>query len=176
MRPKHPRIYDLNRLDPTFRERVEEVIKRMNERKFDAIVWETFRTRERADMLAATGTGIRDSMHCYGLAVDIISHNDMWDAPKEFWDALGEEYETMAIVWGGRFKNRGLHGDRPHGQAVTVEQEHFVRHATPEQIVELVKKNLDISAPSMRATRKDKYVSHPPIAKEVVIPNKKDPR
>jgi len=121
---------DLGKLTPGFRRRVERVLARMQARGFDAVVWEAWRSPERAAKLAAKGTGIALSMHTLGIAVDIISRKNRWDAGPEFWQALGEEYEREGIVWGGRWRS----GDNPHGQGVTVAQQGIARAATREQL------------------------------------------
>jgi hypothetical protein len=181
MKPKYPRQFNLALLEPTFMERVIELIKRMEAREFDATVWETLRTRERAQMLAESGTGIVDSMHCYGVAADIISKSKLWDAPKEFWDGMTEESEDLGLV---RVYQHG-HLDGPHVQAIDVHEEGFIRHASQQEIHEFVKKRLDDSSPSMRITQRDSVrakaidadnkIINPPVAKEVnVVKDKND--
>lgn len=86
------------------------------------MLWEGYRSPERAAQLAKRGTGIARSMHCLGCAADIVHEDKLWAAPAAFWEALGEEAERLGLTWGGRFKR----ADKPHVQAIPVhEQERF---------------------------------------------------
>ena len=69
------RCDDLALLLPSFRQRVGIVLERLRARGLDPLVFETFRTAERAEQLMARGSSKNGalSMHCYGAAVDIIS-------------------------------------------------------------------------------------------------------
>lgn len=125
-------------LDPTFARAAQVVFTRMRERGFDPVLFEGYRSPERAARLAGVGTGIASSMHSYGLAVDIIDRKLAYNAPRAFWDAVGAEGEAAGLVWGGRWTNP----DRPHLQAVTVAQQNTVRRGSADQIAQLVAGNL----------------------------------
>lgn len=125
---------DLGLLVPAFRARIEVLIERMQARGFDAMVWETVRSFERAAMLQKRGTGgysgpDKPGMHALGLAVDIISRSKKWDAPAAFWTALGEEVARLGLTWGGHWTRV----DKPHVQAVPVDRQAYVRKLAPEQ-------------------------------------------
>jgi len=108
---------DISKLVPAFRARVELLLERMRARGFDAMVWETYRSRGRAAQLADAGRGVKDSMHTLGLAVDIVSESKKWGPGEDFWAALGEEAEALSLTWGGRWPTRP---DKPHVQAIPV--------------------------------------------------------
>lgn len=136
---------DLGKLVPLFRERVELLLVRMREHGYDAMVWEAHRSLERAVELEQKGVGIAKSMHCYGVAVDIVATKPPHWLPKPgFWDALGEEAEKLGLVWGGRWRShKHPFGDRDHVQGVNVYDEDRVRMGGPEQVAALVAKKLN---------------------------------
>jgi len=104
---------DTTALIPTFASRVKVLFNRMKARGFKPILWEAYRTPERAIKMAELGKGVQNSMHLYGAAVDIIDAKTMWDDPA-FFRALGEEAERLGLTWGGRFSKP----DGPHVQAI----------------------------------------------------------
>lgn len=108
---------DLDRLVPTFRVRVDLLTARMVASGHDPMVFETYRSPERAAMLARRGTGVVDSMHCYGVAADLISTSMKWSAPYAFWRDLRDHAEALGLVSGARFRARH---DAPHVQCVPV--------------------------------------------------------
>lgn len=121
---------DPNRLLPSFARKVEVLFQRLRARGLDPMLNEAYRTPERARRLAQAGTGIADSMHSYGAAVDIVDRRLYWNAPA-FFRALGEEAEALGLTWGGRFSRV----DMPHVQAVPVKAQNAIRaSANPEAI------------------------------------------
>jgi hypothetical protein len=72
---------------------------------------ELLRTKEQAAIYAAAGTGILNSLHCKGLAIDLVltkSGVPLWLTKQyhelgEFWESLHE-----LCSWGGRFGD-GMH-------------------------------------------------------------------
>lgn len=113
---------------PTFRERVLALVSALEEAGHEPLVFETYRSRERAAMLSKKGTGIADSMHCYGCAADIICKRHKWDCRKQkcrFFDDLGRLAESLRLTWGGRFKTY----DGPHVQGVPVARQGAIRAA-----------------------------------------------
>jgi hypothetical protein len=122
-----PVIQSLDCLATGFHTRVSVMLAQFAAQGFDPVVAESCRTPERQAWLfgfgrewddgrgvvtqAATG---EHSWHTYGLAVDITSQRNGWDAPAAFWRALGECAKAQGLTWGGswpRFQ------DRPHVQA-----------------------------------------------------------
>lgn len=133
-----PTSRDLNDLDPIFRARVEELLVRMTRDGWDPLVWETYRSPLRAKALALLGRGTKKSMHCYRLAVDIISASRKWSAPAGFWLALARHSRDLGLVPGIMWRKR----DKPHVQAVPVSDQAYIRTATPEQIAWRVRSRL----------------------------------
>lgn len=129
---------DLNKLDPSFRAKLEELLRRLNKQNHDAILHEGWRSFERAAELDKTGVGKARSMHCYGLAADVISKSKKWDAPSEFWLALGATARILGMIWGGDWKKR----DKDHVQAVRVSDQPFVRNSSQDRVAALVKRRL----------------------------------
>ena len=130
------RVSSLELLQPRFRAKVEQLIATLRGRGFDAKVFETFRTRARLLELVERGTSVEPNadgsvpigMHELGLAADIISESQEWDAPDEFWQALGLEAEALGLTWGGRWISaRRPTGDRPHVQAIPIGQQPAAR-------------------------------------------------
>lgn len=70
---------------------------------------EAFRTQEQAEWNAKKRIGIRDSLHCYRLAVDFNLFKDgifLTESPD--YKPLGEYWESLSTpevkcAWGGRF-------------------------------------------------------------------------
>jgi peptidoglycan L-alanyl-D-glutamate endopeptidase CwlK len=115
----------LDSLAPKFRAGVEAVLAGMRARGLDAMVAETLRTPERQAYLYGFGREYDDgrgivtqaptaytSWHGFGLACDIVSRALQWDAPAEFWTALGAEARAAGLSWGGDWRQRDL----PHVQ------------------------------------------------------------
>lgn len=119
------RIRETAYLAPAFLRAVDAVMADMRAEGFNPYIFETLRT----DRLQAHyhGTGAskafygRDSMHYYGLAVDIVDAALLWSAPAAFWNALGRLAKKHGLTWGGDWDGDGdrtdqkFH-DRPHVQ------------------------------------------------------------
>lgn len=123
--PEVPASSDLLQLAPVFSAKVFAILNAMQRRGLDPIVCEAFRSDERATFLAGFGRDYDDgrgivtnaldakhTWHRYGLAVDIISKKKQWDAPSEFWNALGVAARAEGMTWGGDWH----HKDLPHVQ------------------------------------------------------------
>ncbi len=85
--------------------------------------------------MAAEGDGIKDSIHSYRGAADIVDGRqwalgkDPWTTTAAFWNALGQEAEALGLTWGGRFSKV----DKPHVQWPTVQQQYAFRAMTDAQ-------------------------------------------
>lgn len=101
-------------LEP-FRERIIALMGRLKALGHDPILWEAYRSPERAAMLARKGTGIKMSIHCVGAAADIICKTHKWDCQKlgcDFYETYMEQAERCGLYHGGRWKRK----DWPHCQ------------------------------------------------------------
>jgi hypothetical protein len=95
------REYRLEALEPYVAARVKRIIRRMIERGYDPMIFETRRSAARQAWLYSIGrttekhrrpvTWTLKSRHLSGKAADIISRKDMWNAPASFWAALRQE-------------------------------------------------------------------------------------
>ena len=120
---------DPSKLLPPFAAKVEALFQALRARGFDPLLWEGYRSPERAQALSDRGSGIKLSLHCLGAAADIIHAEDYWQASEAFWDALGEEAESLGLTWGGRWKRRDL----PHVQALPVRDQNRFRSMTEDE-------------------------------------------
>lgn len=140
--PKPPRDVPGNRsmdgLAPAFRRAVERVLAEMRRAGFTPMVVETLRTDARQQFLHGfgrkydDGRGVvthsrtaADTYHGYGLAVDIVCERQRWNAPGEFWRALGAAARDEGLLWGNDWDHDGIpverdpdesFSDRPHIQ------------------------------------------------------------
>ncbi len=122
-RPGGAVVRDLDLLVPAFKERVLDLVAMMRASGHDPWVFETLRTQERAAFLARKGTGVVDSMHCYGVAVDVISLSKKWNAGFKFWRDLRDHGESLGLTSGARWRRRDL----PHVQAIPVSKQDILR-------------------------------------------------
>jgi hypothetical protein len=122
-RPGGVVVRDLDLLVPAFKERVLDLVAMMRASGHQPLVWETFRSRERAEALAKRGTGVVDSMHTYGVAVDVICERRKWSAPFTFWRDLRDHAESLGLTSGARWRRRDL----PHVQAIPVSHQGVLR-------------------------------------------------
>lgn len=136
---------DLDKLVPAFRERVAGLVLRLQARGFKARAHETYRSPERARQLVAEGKSKSTgglSMHCYGLAADIICADHKWACRASgcrFFAALGEEARVLGLVWGGDWDGDGDTKDQtfidlPHVQAIPIGDQARVRAMPAEQV------------------------------------------
>ena len=77
---------------------------------------EAYRTKEQAEIYAKQGKGIKNSLHCERLAIDInlfldgyyLSHSKDYERLGCFWESLDSKNR-----WGGKFKRAdGNHFER----------------------------------------------------------------
>jgi hypothetical protein len=99
-----------NLLVPAFADILETLFNNLREKGFDPMLWEGYRSPERVKFLVKQGTGIAESLHLKGRAVDIVSRTELWSNPS-FFAALGQEAKQLGLVWGGDFSSRR---DFPH--------------------------------------------------------------
>lgn len=113
-------VRDVNVLAPKFRTALERVLTDLRGLGLDPIVFETLRTDERQAFIYGFGRTYDDgrgivtysseadeSWHGFGLAADIISRKDRWNAPLEFWESLGRACEKYGLRWGGDWDGDG---------------------------------------------------------------------
>lgn len=131
------RADDIALLLPTFRKLVEELLVLMRTDGFAPVLRDGMRTPAEAKATAARGVGIADSMHCYGIAADIICDEHGWDCARQgchFFTALGEHAQAIGLTWGGSWPRKDL----PHVQAVPVGLQTRVRRAGSPEAVEAI--------------------------------------
>ena len=118
-----------------FAVKVDVLFQRLRKQGHDPILFEGYRTPERAQKLSDKGTGIKLSTHCLGAAVDILDADGMWSASPDFWDAIGDEAESLGMYV--LYRN-GKRRDRPHVQAVAVRDQNKFRAMTEDERKEFV--------------------------------------
>lgn len=125
--PEPPPSRDMLLLAPLFAEKVFTLIRDMEARGHDPIVFEGFRSDERQAWLYACGREFDDgrgvvtkaatarkSWHRYGLAVDIISRSKRWDAQVRFWVDLRCIATELGLTSGSDWNRNGIPvGDDP---------------------------------------------------------------
>lgn len=117
---------DIELLLPSFREAVRSVMSDMVALGFQPVLFDGMRTHAEALHNAAKGTGIKDSMHEYGVAADVICDVHGWQCRAKgckFYTKLGASAEARKLLWGGRFTNV----DQPHMQGVSIAQQKLIR-------------------------------------------------
>lgn len=128
---------DLSRLLPAFQPLASQLLEALRERDFSPVPRSTARTAAQAAANARVGTGIRNSLHLYGAAVDVICGEHGWSCRTHgcaFFEALGEVAESLGLVWGGRWHRKGRGPDMPHVQCVALhDQDAFRALATAEE-------------------------------------------
>jgi len=109
---------DLLREQALFAYDVSKLIQEVFRQKCYCTLGEAFRTDEQAEIYAKEGKGIKDSLHCKRLAIDInlfdvkgkyLTDTKEYSSIGSFWEALDPQNR-----WGGRFKERpdGNHFER----------------------------------------------------------------
>ncbi|AXK61203.1 hypothetical protein C0J27_04205 [Candidatus Chromulinivorax destructor] len=96
----------------------------MLEKKYNFTFGETMRTKEQAELYAQQGKGIKNSLHCKRLAIDINLFNPQGEflSKSEDHTLFGEYWESLSPFnrWGGRF--------------IRVDGNHYERNETFENI------------------------------------------
>lgn len=143
------KLSDPSFLQPAFRLKVEKLLVLMKGQGFRPLLWETIRSLERSRMLQARGVSKARggySMHCYGVAADIICLDHMWQCRRhhcKFFETLGKNAEDLGLVWGGnwdRDQRAGEEGenDLPHVQLIPLRLQDRIRGMTPAQVAAFV--------------------------------------
>lgn len=131
------RVSDPAELLPPFRRAVEMLLERMRASGHAPALNETYRTPERAAMLAEAGRGQANSLHTWRVAADLICERHQWDCGKhgcDFYSRLGLEAERLGMTWGGRWERRDL----VHVQGIPVAVQQSARRATLPELEELL--------------------------------------
>lgn len=142
------RVSSPTALVPPFREAVAALMKALADAKFKPRLFETYRSPKRAqEMVEAGKSRARGglSMHCYGMAADIICADHLWSCEKRecgFYEALGREARALGMTWGGDWDDDGVsrelrEHDLPHVQAIPIGAQARVRSAKPDELAVL---------------------------------------
>ena len=116
---------DLGKLAPRFREAVEAALEECEDQGLDAFVFEAYRSDELQQTYYERGRTIIPperpvtnapnnlySWHGYGLAVDVISRSQYWNAGTEWFEQVAEIFKRHGCKWGGDWRRPDL----PHMQ------------------------------------------------------------
>lgn len=151
------RVSSPSALVPPFRAAVAALADRLSAAKFKPRLFETHRSPKRAQELVEAGKSRARgglSMHCYGMAADIVCADHLWSCEKHgcgFYDALGREARALGMTWGGDWDDDGVtreqrEHDLPHVQAVPLSAQGEVRRANPAGLASLAKAYLSRGA------------------------------
>ena len=116
-------------LVPAFREKLQSTLIHLVGQGFSPRVHETLRSRERAQALVLAGKSRARgglSMHCFGVAADVICRDHQWDCRRHFcrfFQTLGDCAEDNGLTWGGRWTFLDL----PHVQLPALKDQALIR-------------------------------------------------
>lgn len=107
----------LTELQQAFARDLISLFKYIHDQGYAFTLGEAYRTAEQAELYAKTGKGIKNSLHCKRLAIDINLFNDKNEFLSETKDheVFGKYWESLnpANRWGGNFKRAdGNHYER----------------------------------------------------------------
>jgi len=100
-------------LDPTFAQKIRQILSRLAEKGWQPRVAEGLRSLEQQQKKIDQGRSSlknpRNSKHIQGTAVDIIDSRYGWQGPAsdlnfQFWNDLGEAAKEVGLTWGGNWK------------------------------------------------------------------------
>lgn len=92
-------------LNPIPRDRAWVQLYLLREWGFEPYLIEGKRSLERQKQLVAQGKSkTLKSKHLTGDAWDIVLLDHGWDAPREFWNAVGRSARIVGAVWGGQWR------------------------------------------------------------------------
>jgi hypothetical protein len=110
---------DVALLAPKLRAIAIEATSAINLAGYDAVIYETMRSRELAEIYHTLGVSKASnelySWHGYGLAFDVISRSRGWDAWEDpsWFEPVVATYKAHGLHWGGDWVS---FPDRPHMQ------------------------------------------------------------
>lgn len=111
---------------PSFRPEVQAVLDALRADGYDPVLFDALRTKAEAARNATKGTGVKDSIHCYGAAADVICGAHGWSCAQhrcKFFDALAGHVRARKLVCGADFTKR----DWPHFQGIAIKQQAAMR-------------------------------------------------
>jgi hypothetical protein len=123
---------NINLLLPAFRNKVLLLIDAMKQKGFDPVLHDTGRTQLEALTYAEKGVGVKNSLHLFGAATDIISASKGWKNPK-FFQALEQEANKLNLTSGNTFRRK----DPNHIQAIPIKYQVAFRKLTSPQARDL---------------------------------------
>ena len=93
-----------------FAQNMAHLIQHVDSIGLTCSIGEVWRSAEQAEIYAKSGKGIKDSLHCKKLAVDLHLFDSNGKYLQDFkdYEPLGEYWESLHKFnrWGGRFKIR----------------------------------------------------------------------
>lgn len=102
-------------LQSVFAHRIAKLILRAEDIGYEVTLGEAWRSPEEAARLASIGLGIKRSLHCDRLAMDLnLFKNGIWLTKSEDHRPIGLIWEAMSdahaqCVWGGSWGSDGNH-------------------------------------------------------------------
>lgn len=98
---------------------IAKLITFINDTGMTCTLGEAYRTPEQAAIYAQQGKGIKDSLHCHRLALDLnlfdlkgnyLANTESYTSAGIYWETLNPQFNR----WGGRFSPRvdGNHFER----------------------------------------------------------------
>lgn len=129
------RIDDAQLLEPVTRALVQEIVSAARGMGIDVIVWETYRSQTRQELLFDQHvTKLRRvGVHHYGLACDIVKVVGGEPSWKGDFSFLGQLARSANLIWGGDWGNPAVHHsfiDQYHIQRCAVSREPVLFAAT----------------------------------------------
>jgi hypothetical protein len=101
----------LSKQQQEFVRKVADLIQFATSKGYGLTFGDAYRSQEQANKNAAMGIGVSNSLHCKRLAIDFNLFKDgKYLTGTEQYKELGEYWESIGGVWGGRFKR----GDGNH--------------------------------------------------------------
>ncbi len=105
---------NLDGLDPTFVDKVKQILSTLSQKGWQPRVASGLRSieeqQEKIDQGKSSLKNPQNSKHVQGLAVDVIDKRYGWGGPAadldfEFWNDLGEVAREVGLTWGGDWKD-----------------------------------------------------------------------
>lgn len=100
----------LSEIQQLFARDVVKLLEFIETKQYTFSFGETFRTAEQAELYFKEGKGIRDSLHCQKLAIDInlFDPSGLYIEGVEPHEQFGIYWESLSPMnrWGGKFKNK----------------------------------------------------------------------